>query len=149
MATPLIDQLVLRHGLPRLDHATIDAFLSPEDGAPAHAVLFFTGDATQRPETVDVAVVLPELLAAFRGRLRGAVIARDAEDALKARFHVAIVPSLVVTRGDATLGVLPRVRDWAEYLERIECWLDPSAPPLPAPDEARIPFTFTQRGDAA
>ena len=64
----------------------------PGRGRPAHALLFFTGDPAQRSEAADVAVVLPELLAAFAGRLRAAIIARAAEAALAPRFRVVVLP---------------------------------------------------------
>nr|WP_284701406.1 hydrogenase accessory protein [Rhodoplanes tepidamans] len=122
--------MIERYDLPVVDAASIDAVLAPAAGAPAHVLLFFAGDPAAHRETPDVAVVLPELLAAFRGRLRAAVVARTAEDTLKRRFHVAVLPSLVMTRGTEPLGVLPRICDWADYTARIAVWLDPSAPVL-------------------
>ncbi|EJW11484.1 Hydrogenase maturation factor HoxO/HyaE [Rhodovulum sp. PH10] len=116
--------------LPLVDHRSIDTFLAPPPGEPPHALLFFTGDPAARGETGDVAVVLPELLAAFGGRLRAAVIARDAEDMLKGRFRVVVLPSLVMVRGADPIGVLPRILGWADYIDRISAWLDPAAPVL-------------------
>ena len=139
MPSPLIRALTERSGLPVLDAGTVDAFLA----ATPHALLFFTGDPAQRTEAADVAVVLPELLAAFAGRLRAAVIARTAEAALTPRFRVAVLPSLVVTRGADPVGVLPRIRDWSDYLARIDACLAPDAPVLPpmARPEVRIVHT--------
>ncbi|MBK5961220.1 hydrogenase accessory protein [Rhodoplanes elegans] len=126
--SPLLDALTARHGLPVVDLASVDAALAPVAGAPVHTLLFFTGDPAQHRETADVAVVLPELLIAFQGRLRAALVARTAEDALKRRFHVAVLPSLVMTRGADPLGVLPRICDWSDYTARIAAWLDPATP---------------------
>ena len=70
----LIAALTSRHGLPVVDAETLDAFLTPAAGEPQHALLFFTGDPDQRNDSGDVAVVLPELLAAFPGRYRAAPI---------------------------------------------------------------------------
>ena len=127
MPSPLIRALTGRAGLPVLEAGTVDDFLA----ATPHALLFFTGDPAQRSETADVAVVLPQLLAAFAGRLRAGIISRNAEATLAARFRVAILPSLVVTRGADPVGVLPRIRDWSEYLQRIGQYLAPDAPVLP------------------
>ena len=127
MPSPVIRALADRAGLPVLDTGTVDDFLA----AAPHALLFFTGDPAQRAEAADVAVVLPELLAAFAPRLRAAIIARTAEGALAPRFRVAVLPSLVVTRGVDPVGVLPRIRDWSEYLARIEQFLAPDAPVVP------------------
>ncbi len=127
----------------------IDAFLAPARDECANTLLFFTGDPALRSESADVAVVLPELLAFFRGHLRAAVIARSAEDALKARFHVQVVPSLVFTRGPAPLGVMPRIRDWSDYVATIQSLLDPGAPEMPAPVRPQVEFRHTNgRGGA-
>jgi len=82
-------------------------------------------------ESDDVAVVLPELLKAFAGRFRGAVVALAAEDKLKARFQVVMGPSLVVARGGDVLDVITKIRDWSEYVARLSAALAPDAAPLP------------------
>ncbi|RAI43099.1 hydrogenase accessory protein [Rhodoplanes roseus] len=138
MTTPLLDSLLRRHGLPVVDQDGIDAFLMPAAGEPPHALLFFTGDPATHREVGDVAVVLPEILSAFRGRLRAAVVARSAERALDRRFHVAVLPSLVLTRGIEPIGVLPRICDWSDYVARITAWLDPAAPVMALSAGARV-----------
>ena len=143
MTSPLIAALGERHGLPTVDETTVDAFLAPAAGEPEHTLLFFTGDPATRAETLDVAVVLPELLAAFQHRLRGAVVARVAETGLAARFRVAVHPSLVVTRGADPVAVFPKIRDWSEYMDRIDAALAPDAPVLPAESRPRTEFTYT------
>ena len=82
-------------------------------------------------ESDDVAVVLPELLKAFAGRLRAAVIALGAEDKLKARFQVVMAASLAVVRGADTLDVISKIRDWSEYVTRLSAALAPDAAALP------------------
>jgi hydrogenase-1 operon protein HyaE len=139
----LIASLSSRHGIPTVDEHTIDAFLAAARNECANTLLFFTGDPAQRSESADVAVVLPELLAFFRGHLRAAVIARSAEDTLKPRFHVQIVPSLVVTRGPAPLGVMPRIRDWSDYVATLQDLLDPATPEMPAPVRPQVEFRHT------
>lgn len=142
MASVSIDALYERLGLPVVDEGSIDAVL----GTAAHTLLFFTGDPALRGETADVAVVMPELLGAFAGRLRGAVVARAAEAALASRFRVAVEPSLVVTRGSDPVAVLPKIRDWASYLAEIETALDPAAPVVA---EWAPPRTVFTHGDGA
>lgn len=124
MPTPLITQLVSRHGVPRLDAGSIDRFIAPEPGAGDATILFFTGDPVRWPEANDVAVVLPELLAAFAGRVRGGLIAREAEAALMPRFGVKVFPSLALVREGRTLGVIPKIQDWSNYVARIARLLD-------------------------
>jgi hydrogenase-1 operon protein HyaE len=127
MPSALVRALCERHGLPRIEPASLDAFLGD---APAHGLILFAGDPKARMETDDVAVVMPELLKAFRGRLRGGVIAPAAEEKLKARFHVVMTPSLVVVRGAETIDVIAKIRDWSEYVARIEAALRPDAAAL-------------------
>lgn len=141
---PLIAALSSRHGLPTVDVATIDAFLTPAATEAAHALLFFTGDPETRSDSTDVAVVLPELIAAFEGHFRAAVVDRDAEEALKGRFGVQVFPSLVVTRGRDPIGVIPRIRDWSEYTEQLTALLDPATPVL-APSRPRTEITYNSR----
>ena len=132
--------------LPIVDRDTIDAFLRPAEGEPAHSILFFAGAAAQRPETEDVAIVFPQILRKFAGRLRGAVVAADAEEALKSRFQVFVTPSLAVARGAEPLGVLPKIQDWSVYVEKIDAWLAPDAPALArAKPDGRVEFVYTQR----
>lgn len=142
---PLIALLGERHGLPTVDETTVDAFLTPAEGEAPHALLFFTGDPEQRADSTDVAVVLPELLDVFSGKFRAAVVARSAEDVLKPRFHVQVLPSLAVTRGSEPIGVLPRIRDWSDYVMTLLALLDPAAPVLAGPARARIEITHSGR----
>jgi hydrogenase-1 operon protein HyaE len=137
-----------RHDLPQVDETSVEAFLRPPLGSPAHAILFFAGDPNERAETRDLAVILPQLLEAFAGRLRGGIVLAEAEPALKQRFHVRVLPSLVVLRGSEILGVLPKVYDWADYVARFEAMLRPEAPALVAKAGPRAEVIFSSRGAA-
>ena len=127
MSAPLIDALVERHGLPRLDETGLDAFVA----GGTHSLLFLAGDPVKYPEALDVAVILPELLKVFAGRLQAAVIAPEAEQALQSRFGFSRWPALVLLRRDAYVGVITRVRDWDDYLRELSRLLDaePTRPP--------------------
>lgn len=149
MTSPLLTALGERHGLPTVDEGSIDAFLAPVEGEAEHCLLFFTGDPAQRAETLDVAVVLPEILATFQRRVRGAVVARAAETALAPRFRVVVHPSLVVTRGADVLAVMPKIRDWSDYTATIEAALQPGAPVVPAESRPKVEFTHSVRGGEA
>lgn len=145
MPSPLLRALSENHGVVSIDEASIEAFLAPAQNEGTHAILFFTGDPTQRSETHDVAIILPQLVEAFAGRLRAAIVARASEAALKTRFNVCVFPSLVVMRGSEPLGVLPKVYDWSDYLSRIEKLLRPDAPVLATSSGPRVQFTFSGR----
>ena len=120
-------QDLTRHGLPEVDAATVDQFLGATDEAGAVAVLLSAGDPNRFPEAIDVAVVLPELTAAFNGRLRGAIIARRDETALGQRFGVRVQPTLILVAKGETLGLIAKIQDWSVYLSRINVLLDADA----------------------
>jgi len=113
-----------RHGLPEVDAGNVDAFLAATDAKGAVAVLLSAGDPVRWPEAIDVAIVLPELIDAFQGRLRGAVIARKAESELGERFGVRVQPTLIFCSKGETLGLIGKIQDWPVYLDRIAKLLD-------------------------
>ncbi|KJS41487.1 MAG: hypothetical protein VR70_04925 [Rhodospirillaceae bacterium BRH_c57] len=111
---PLVARLTTDHGVPLVD----DASLPTDAGLTA---VFLPGASG---ESGDVAVVLPELLKAFAGRLSAAVAAPEAEAALAARFAVFVTPALVFLRGGEQVGALTKVRDWAVYRDTIQTLLE-------------------------
>lgn len=139
-----LETLRARAGLKPLNAQELDEFL--EKIGEGHALLFFSG-APPRPETFDVAMVLPEILKNFEGRLTGALVAPEAENAVKSKFQVYVAPSLCVTRGGKPVAVLPKILDWAEYLQKINAALAPDAPILEEPKKPATTFTFS--GEAA
>lgn len=127
MTSPLLDNLTKQQGYPLLDEESLPGFL--EEGA--NSVLFFTGDPAKHPETLDVAVILPELMKVLGDRCRAGIVARAAEEGLQKRFGFNAWPALVFLRGDQYLGSIERVKDWAVYLSEIDRLLsaEPSRPP--------------------
>ena len=115
---------LVRRGLPEVDVARVDPFLGAADEAGALTVLLSTGDPARFPEAIDVAVVLPELIDAFQGRLRGAVIARGAESELGQRFGVRVQPTLIFVAKGETLGLIAKIQDWSIYIDRITKLID-------------------------
>lgn len=111
----LMERLIREFSLPELDVASVDAFLA----GGGDAVLFFSEDPVQYPESADVAVILPELLAAFPGRLRGAVIARAAERELQKRFGFARWPALVFVRDGDIVGTITGIHDWDDFTRKV------------------------------
>jgi hydrogenase-1 operon protein HyaE len=97
------------------------------EGFTAHGLtaLFFTGNPTRYPEIDDLAVVLPELLKEFPGKFRVGVIDPDVEKKLAVRFKVSVRPTLLFLRDGAVVLSLPRMRDWAVYIEEINKILSP------------------------
>lgn len=132
MTHPLVQRLFDEYDYPLIDLDNHDAFV---DQAGVN-VLFFAGDPQQYRETTDVAVVLPELVAAFDGALRPGVVKRDrdVEVALQKRYGFRQWPCLVFVREGGYLGALERVQNWNEYLEDIELLMR---------SEAKRPPTFS------
>jgi hydrogenase-1 operon protein HyaE len=127
MTSPLIAQLQTRHGYPLLDADSYDHFVYGNETV----VLFFCNNPLHFPESNDVAVILPELIKAFSGRLQAAVIGRPIERELQARFRFTSWPSLVFLRNGEYLGAISGIKDWQEYRQEIERILaaTPSEPP--------------------
>lgn len=122
-ATPALHPLLLRltdqHGIPAL---TAPAF---EDWTeqPGDAVVFFSEDPQRYRETLDVAVILPELLHAASRPLRSALLLPEAARTLAARYGVRRWPALVFLRGGAYVGAIEGLRDWAEFVSETEALL--------------------------
>lgn len=127
MASPVIDALTARHGFAAVNEENVDAFLA----AHAELVLFFAGDLERLVESSDVAVILPEILKFFNGRLAAALVEKRAERALQLRYRFNAFPALVFCRREGYLGAICRVLDWQDYLGQIADILarQPSEPP--------------------
>jgi hydrogenase-1 operon protein HyaE len=124
---PLVEQLITRHGFARLDLDTLDAFA----GAPGHALLVFTEDPVRYKETLDLAVIAPEVARAFPGRFRvGVLLPADARKAAS-RYGFARWPALVMLKDGRYVGAVDGLRNWEEYLEDVQRLLD--AEPTRAP----------------
>ncbi|MBI5718046.1 MAG: hydrogenase [Burkholderiales bacterium] len=118
-AHPLIARLLACTGGVEVRPADTEAF----EAADGDAVLFFGGDPVRFPEALDVAVVLPELLAAAGRRMRVGVVPRDAEDAVARRYAVQRWPSLVLLRDGGYLGTLSGMQDWDVFVEALRTLL--------------------------
>lgn len=84
-------------------------------------VLFFPGDPKTINDATDVAVVLPELVDAFRGQLNPGVVRDTYGDGvtLKRRYGFRRFPALVFVRSGDYVGAIERIQDWAHYLARV------------------------------
>ncbi|MGB5164505.1 MAG: hypothetical protein WBN09_06635 [Woeseiaceae bacterium] len=128
MSHVLIDRLI-QDGYTEVDCDNHDAFVA----TPGMNVLFFPGDPATVKDATDVAVVLPELLRAFEGRLHPGVVTDTfgAGKTLKRTYGFSHFPALVFVRGGEYVGTICRIQDWGEYIEKISELL--VAPPRRAP----------------
>ena len=124
---PLVEQLFSRHGFAHVDADSIDAF----SAAPGHALLVFTEDPARFKETLDLAVIAPEVARGFAGRFRlGALLPADARK-VAPRYGFARWPALVVLKDGRYVGAVDGLRNWDEYVEEIQRLL--AAEPSRAP----------------
>jgi hydrogenase-1 operon protein HyaE len=113
MTSPSIAKLLTQHNYPLLDADNYHNFVYYADAEVV--VLFFCNDPAQFPESNDVAVILPELLKVFGGRLQAAVVSKAIERELQARFRFTSWPALVFLQRGEYLGAICGIRDWSEY----------------------------------
>lgn len=114
MFSPLLESIIERTEIAVITADQVDDFI-----ANGETILFIAGDANRFPETHDVAVILPELIAASKGRFKAAVISRKSEREVQKRFHFNKFPALIFNRDGGYLGVIPKVLDWGEYMHEI------------------------------
>lgn len=116
-AAALVTRLVDRFGAHWVDRHNHDAFAA----GSGTRVLFFSGDAVRFPESLDVAVVLPELQAALRShRFEVGVVVRIDEDLLARRWGSQRWPALVFVREGQYLATVSGMHDWTDFVARIQ-----------------------------
>ena len=123
-APPLLAQLVTKHQAQWLDFENIDAWLAQQQG---DQVLLFAGDPVRFPESIDVAVVLPELqrVCAAAGRVFGmAVAVPQYAEALAKKFGSQRWPTLMFFRSGNYVTTVSGMHDWNDYLHLVAQALD-------------------------
>lgn len=115
MRSGLLDKLIQQPGICRLDANTLNDFIQQ----PGATVLFCSGDPQQRPESHDLAVILPELQAAFAGQFAVGVVDANIELEVQARYGFTQWPTLVFLRQGEYVGHISRLLDWSDYLREI------------------------------
>jgi hydrogenase-1 operon protein HyaE len=129
---PLLARLVARGDCIALDESGFEDFVR----RPGETLLFFAADPQRVRETLDLAVILPELLRAVvhpaARPVQVGLLAPDLAQRHAARHALARLPALVFLRGGEYLGAIEGLRDWAEYLRLADELLVAPARPLPA-----------------
>ena len=122
--------------LARLVQTTRAAVLGPGDldawaREPGAAMLVFAEDPERFKETLDLAVIVPELHASRPGAFRVALLPPAAARALAPRYGFARWPAFVMLRDGQYLGAVDGIRDWDDYLAALDRLLAaaPSRPP--------------------
>jgi hydrogenase-1 operon protein HyaE len=125
---PLVTRLVEQFGATRLDEPGFGAFAA----GSGCSVLFFSEDPQRIKETLDAAVILPEIVHAVPQPLRIGVLPPPLANAKAALYGVRRWPALVFLRDGGWLGNIEGLRDWADYLAQAKAVLAGPVRPLPA-----------------
>jgi hydrogenase-1 operon protein HyaE len=124
---PLIERLCALTGAPVLDIEGFDAWAQ----APGRALAVFTEDPVLYRETLDLAVIVPELVQAYPARFRVGLLLQAAGRKLAARYGFRRWPALVMLADGQYVGAIDGLREWQEYLDELGGLLE--APPTRAP----------------
>ncbi|UCG99117.1 MAG: hydrogenase [Burkholderiales bacterium] len=124
---PLLERLVELCGATVLGAADLDAWGSQ----PGAALLAFTEDPVLYRETLDLAVIVPELAQALPGRFRIGVLLPAAARAAAPRYGFRRWPALVLLKDGRYVGAIDGLREWQAYVEELSRLLaaEPTRPP--------------------
>lgn len=133
---PPVTALGLHPLLTRLAQLTEAAVLSTEDfdawaRQPGAAMVVFAEEPDRYKETLDLAVIVPELHAVTGRAFRVGLLPPVAARALASRYGFARWPAFVMLRDGLYLGAVDGIRDWDIYTEELQRLLaaEPTRPP--------------------
>lgn len=131
MSTSAFDKMARIDGIEILTGDQVDDFAIGK----GNRVLFFAGDSDRRPESEDLAVILPQIRESFQKRFDIGVYRQDDQERdLMAKYGVVVIPTLVFVRDGKYVGNVPRLQDWSVYLDKVSEILN-----TPAGDPAGMP----------
>jgi hydrogenase-1 operon protein HyaE len=124
---PLLARLVTQTAASVLDTEAFDAWAA-QTGV---AMVVFAEDPARTKETLDLAVIVPELHATAGRRFHVALLTPAASRALARRYGFARWPAIVMLRDGKYLGAVDGVRDWDVYVAELSRLMaaEPSRPP--------------------
>lgn len=134
---PLLQRLSTQYAYPSLTAATLGAFLAQ----PGEAVLFFVEEPERYRETLDVAVILPELAAGSAKPFRVGVLLPEVARPLAPGYGLRRWPALVFLRGGEYLGAIEGLLDWAEFRAETGRLLDA---PVSRPPSIGVPVAASR-----
>jgi len=124
---PLIAQLFLRHGYTEVQAGNFEAFAQ----RAGQTLLLFTEDPIRYRETLDLAVIVPEIERTFAGSFAVGVLLPEAARAFQPRYGFGRWPAFVLLRDGQYVGAIDGLRNWDEYVGEVARLL--TAPPTRAP----------------
>ena len=111
----LLDKLVAKHGISECDQAGFQSFIN-EAG---NGVALLTEEPDTAPESWDMAVIFPELLAAIGTQLRTTIVRPASAKILQTRFGLSRLPALLFVRDGGYVGAIEGLRDWSEFVNEF------------------------------
>jgi len=108
----LLDKLAMQYGISDLAPAGFQAFMDE----PGNGVVLLTEEPDTAPESWDMAVIFPELLAATSVNLRAALLRPEGARLMQTRFGLGRLPALLFVRDGSYVGVIEGLRDWSEFI---------------------------------
>ena len=124
---PPIAQLFAKHGFTEVRAGNFAAISE----AAGHTLLLFTEDPIRIKETLDLAVIVPEIARAFPGRFAVGVLLPEAARAFQPRYGFRRWPAFVMLKDGQYVGAVDGLRNWDEYVEDVARLL--AAAPTRAP----------------
>ncbi len=124
---PLLQRLLQFTGAALLDAEDYDDWAK----LPGTAMVVFAEEPDRYKETLDLAIVVPELFAARPQAFRVGLLPPVAARAVSPRYGFARWPAFVMLRDGQYLGAVDGVRDWSDYLAELDRLL--AAAPVRAP----------------
>ena len=123
---PLIAQLFARHGFARVEDGDPDGLTL----RPGRTLVLFLEDPVRYRETLDLAVIVPELVRAFPGRFAVVVALGATARKLAVRYGFRKWPAFVMLADGRYVGAVDGLRNWGEYVDEVARLLDaPAARP--------------------
>ena len=124
---PLLQRLVAQTCAAVPDAQSFDAWAAQ----PGAAMVVFAEEPDRFKETLDLAVIVPELHAARPGAFRVGLLPPVTARALASRYAFARWPAIVMLRDGHYLGAVDGIRDWDVYVGELDRLL--AATPTRAP----------------
>jgi len=120
MGYPLLAQLLTRHHFTHVEADNFDAFAK----RPGRNLLVFLEDPVRYRETLDLAVIVPELAQAFPGRFTvGVLMPKDAKREA-VRYGFRRWPAVVMLADGGYVGAIDGLRNWSEYINEMDALLN-------------------------
>lgn len=124
---PPIARLFATHGYTEVGADNFDAV----SGRTGHTLLLFTEDPIRYKETLDLAVIVPEIARAFPGRFAVGVLLPEAAREFHPRYGFRRWPAFVLLKDGEYVGAVDGLRNWDEYVDEVARLLaaSPTRPP--------------------